>query len=135
MQLAKEQGPCCTEKNIELASIRGVGHRLITMDMAETSADNEQNHSRLMRLIEDFPELFGASTGLVLRHMDFAAIVKLSRTCKVYQYLGVDQQVWRMLCIFSWGSCRQELDLYGGCWRNMFIHRARPRTDGVYVIK
>jgi hypothetical protein len=88
-----------------------------------------------MRLIEDFPELIGAQTGLMLRHMDFAAIVKLSRTCRSYRCLGSDQQVWRMLCIFSWGPCRKELDLYAGCWRNMFIHRARPRTDGVYIIK
>ena len=47
-----------------------------------------------------------------------------------------DPAVWKLLCALAWPTCRRsDLARYGGAWRNMFIHRPRVRTDGMYALK
>jgi hypothetical protein len=70
---------------------------------------------------------------------DVKRIVNISRVCKTWRHISKDANVWKALCVHVWGrvglhALRREYVSYGS-WRGMFVHRARVRTDGVYVHK
>lgn len=111
-------------------------NRLFPRVTRASSAEGGGGGGRLLQMLDDFPELLSAWTGLLLRNLDFASIVRVSRSCRQLRHLGQDPATWKLLSYLTWGPCtRADLALFGGSWKSMFISRPRPRTDGVYMLK
>ncbi len=105
----------------------------------DNNNDNNAGGQRpaLTTLCEEFPELFsGYPGGLLLRHLPVQAISRLSMAARSWRHLVQDPNVWKLLCALAWPGCkRSQVGSFGGSWRLMYMHRPRPRTDGVYVVK
>jgi hypothetical protein len=93
-------------------------------------------HGKKQLHLSDLPnEVIGKIVEHVaLTDLDLTSLERLGMACKALYNYARDPLIWRMACIRVWGpQCTAHE--YSGSWRQMYIHRSRPRFDGVYVSK
>eukprot|EP01134_Creolimax_fragrantissima_P002859 CFRG2859T1 len=76
---------------------------------------------------------------IVLPDLDLASVERLGSTCRFMYLKTREATIWQAACKGVWGDAvhdeeaNEVRDLQ--YWRQMYIHRPRPRFDGVYVSK
>ncbi|XP_063953061.1 F-box only protein 9-like isoform X2 [Lytechinus pictus] len=69
---------------------------------------------------------------VVTSRLDLRSLEQLSKVCRGFYVCSRDSEIWRKACVRMWGKKSYLMKEYVS-WRDMFIHRAHPHFNGVYI--
>ncbi|CAF0868647.1 unnamed protein product [Didymodactylos carnosus] len=70
---------------------------------------------------------------VISNELDVRSLEQCSKVCKGFYVCSRDQELWKLICLNTWGLHTGNPISYGNNWRNMFINRARVCFNGVYI--
>ncbi|KAK4297788.1 hypothetical protein Pmani_029819 [Petrolisthes manimaculis] len=66
--------------------------------------------------------------------LDLRSLEQVSRVCHGFYLLARNPEIWHKACLRVWGVSCGMPGTYGS-WREMFVHKPRPRYNGCYIAR
>ncbi|CAF1282406.1 unnamed protein product [Didymodactylos carnosus] len=71
---------------------------------------------------------------VISNELDVRSLEQCSKVCKGFYVCSRDQELWKLICLNTWGLHTGNPISYGNNWRNMFINRARESLLCVLLV-
>ncbi|XP_030830778.1 F-box only protein 9 isoform X3 [Strongylocentrotus purpuratus] len=69
---------------------------------------------------------------VVTSNLDLRSLEQLSKVSRGFYVCCRDSEIWRKACVRMWGKMSYLMKEYVS-WRDMYIHRAHPHFNGIYI--
>ncbi|XP_066931860.1 F-box only protein 9-like [Clytia hemisphaerica] len=70
---------------------------------------------------------------VVSKELDMKSLSQFSLACKWFYICARDEELWKIICLRTWGMKCCAPKKYQNSWQRMFVERPHLRFDGVYI--